>query len=57
LLDLSILLAKFMVALGASGVSSLSACSGDDMFSGPEEKSASKGLRGVVNDGALYGDG
>ena len=40
----------------ASGVSSLSPCSaGDD--SGPEEKSMSKGLRGVVKDGSRNGDG
>ena len=37
---------------GASGVSSLSACSGEERFSGPEEKSTSSGLRGVVNEGA-----
>jgi hypothetical protein len=36
----------------ASGVSSLSACSGDDTFSGPEEKSTSSAFRGVVKDGA-----
>lgn len=33
-----------------SGVSSLSALSGDEGFSGPDEKSMSI-LRGVVNDG------
>lgn len=33
-----------------SGVSSLSAFSGEDMFSAPEEKSTSN-LRGVVNAG------
>ena len=38
-------------------MSSLSACSGDDWFSGPDENSTSNGLRGVVKDGALYGEG
>lgn len=40
----------------ASGVSSLSACSAGDEFSGPEEsKLKSKGFRGVVKEGARYG--
>ena len=47
---------KSAVGLGASGVSSLSACSGEEKFSGPEEMSISKGLRGVVNDGARHAD-
>lgn len=34
---------------GCSGVSSLSACSGDERFSAPEETSTSN-LRGVVKD-------
>lgn len=33
---------------GCSGVSSLSAFSGEEKFSAPEEKSISAGLRGVV---------
>jgi len=43
---------KFGIPLrgGGSGVSSLSA-RGEDWFSGPEEKSASNVLRGVVNEG------
>ena len=41
---------------GASGVSSLSACSGDEAFSGPEEKSTSNGFLGVTKEGARYGD-
>lgn len=40
----------------ASGVSSLSSMSRGDEFSGPEEKSMSNGFRGVVNDGARYGE-
>jgi len=34
-----------------SGVSSASACSGDEAFSGPDEKSISVGFRGVVKAG------
>lgn len=35
----------------ASGVSSVSACSGEETFSVPEEKSMSIGFRGVVKAG------
>lgn len=43
---------RLFVVAGCSGVSSLSACSGEDMFSGPEEKSTStSNLRGVWNAG------
>lgn len=37
-------------------MSSLSVATRGDEFSGPEEKSISKGFRGVVNDGARNGE-